>query len=107
MVESENFYTNILGLKKIYGSLEKGFVGYRLENADILIEQEEPGEFESGRYLGFSLEVRDIASFYNDYSKKGIRFSGPPEKQFWGGVMTHIEDCNGNSFSVIQTNGNT
>ena len=84
LVESENFYTNILGLNKIYGSPEKGFVGYRLENADILIEPEEPGEFESGRYLGFSLEVRDIASFYNDYLKKGVQFSGPPERQFLG-----------------------
>ena len=68
------------GLEKVYGSSENGFVGYRLENADILIETEEPSEFESGRYLGFSLEVGDIASFCSEYSEKGVQFTGPPEK---------------------------
>ena len=57
LVQSEDFYTNLLGLEKSYGSSGEGYVGYKIENADILIENEEDGEFESGRYLGFSIEV--------------------------------------------------
>ena len=102
LAESEAFYSNILGLTKAYGSQEQGFVGYHLENAKLMIETEAEGEFESGRYLGFSIEVDDIGEFYRRISGKGGKFTGPPEKQVWGGIMTHLEDCSGNSFSVIQ-----
>ena len=100
--ESENYYTNILGLNKIFGSTEEGFVGYQLDNINILIELQEQGEFECGNFLGFSLEVDDIDWFYNKSLGKGIKFTGPPEKHIWGGIMTHIEDCSGNTFSIVQ-----
>ncbi len=102
LAESENFYTNLIGLKKSYGSQKEGYIGFKIENADILIENEEEGEFESGRYLGFSIEVPDIHEFYRASTSKGVMFTGPPEPQAWGGIMTHVEDCNGNSFSVVQ-----
>ncbi len=102
LAESEDFYTNLLGLEKSFGSPSEGHVGYKIENANILIENEEDGEFESGRYLGFSIEVPDIDNFYRSLSSRGVTFTGPPEAQAWGGIMTHVEDCNGNSFSVVQ-----
>ncbi len=83
LVESQDFYTNTLRLDKVYGSAESGFVGYRLENAAIHIEKEEKEEFESGRYLGFSLEVSDIREFYEEFTARGVQFSGPPERQSW------------------------
>lgn len=107
LAQSEDFYTNLLGLEKSYGSPNEGYVGYKIENADILIENEEDGEFESGRYLGFSIEVPDINKFYRSSSSRGVTFTGPPEQQAWGGVMTHVEDCNGNSFSVVEINNLT
>jgi len=107
LVQSEDFYTNLLGLEKSYGSPNEGYVGYKIENADILIENEEDGEFESGRYLGFSIEVPDIHKFYLSSASKGVTFTGPPERQAWGGVMTHVKDCNGNSFSVVQVDNLT
>ena len=61
--ESENYYTHILGFNKLFGSIEEGFVGYRLDNIDIMIELQEPGEFECGNFLGFSLEVDIWVSF--------------------------------------------
>lgn len=100
--KSENFYTNLLGWKKTFGSVEDGFVGYRLENIDVMLEAQEQGEFECGRFLGFSLGLSDIQHFYEEGIKKGISFTGPPEQQTWGGVMTHLEDCNGNTFSIVQ-----
>ena len=102
LVRSEDFYTNQLGLEKSFGSPNEGYVGYDIENACIMIENEEKGEFECGRYLGFSIEVPDIDDFYRSLSSRGVAFTGPPERQAWAGFMTHVEDCNGNSFSVVQ-----
>lgn len=99
---SEDFYSSKLGLKKIFGSVQKGFIGYQLDNAQIIIEPEEKGEFECGRFLGFSLETTNISSFYSSKIEAGVTFIGEPKKQNWGGIMTHILDCNGNSFSVIE-----
>ena len=100
--ESENFYSNILGLEKIFGSIDDNYIGYQLDNVNLLIEPQEKGEFECGHFLGFSLEVDNIQSFYETHLLKGITFTGPPEKQFWGGIMTHIKDCNDNTFSIVQ-----
>lgn len=101
LASSEDFYTQTLGLKKLFGSREEGFIGIALENAQLLLEPEEPGEFESGRYLGFSLEVSDLDAFYEDMIKKGVRFTHKPKTQDWGAKMTHVIDPNNNSFSVI------
>ena len=55
-----------------------------------------------GRFLGFSLEVKDMDNFYQKSIELGIIFTGPPEEQVWGGIMTHVIDCSGNTFSVVQ-----
>lgn len=99
---SEQFYSKLLGFKKVFGSVSDGFVGYQLDNVQILLELEEKGEFECGRFLGFSIEVEDISTFYSTLYSKGVQFTGPPEPQFWGAMMTHIVDINGNSFSIVQ-----
>lgn len=103
--ESEAFYTEKLGLKKIFGSITEGFIGYQLDNIQLLLELEEKGEFECGKFLGFSLEVEEIYSYYEFLKERGVEFTGPPEKQFWGGLMTHIVDCSKNTFSIVQVDG--
>jgi len=100
---SEDFYTNKLGLNCIFGSINDGFVGYQLENAQVIIEPEEKGEFECGRFLGFSIDVVDIDAFYQSKRALGVKFTGPPEKQAWGGIMTHVVDASGNSFSIVKS----
>jgi len=101
--EAENFYSGLLGSNKAFGSEADGYVGFDIENVTILLEPVEADEFESGRYLGFSLEVEDIEAFYERMQQQGVSFTGPPERQFWGGIMTHVKDCSGNVFSIVQT----
>ena len=103
--ECSLFYETAIGLTKAFGGIEQGYVGFQLENSQLLVEPQEQGEFECGRYLGFSVEVEDIYLFYSECQKRGVTFTGPPEAQHWGGVMTHAKDCNGNTFSVIQSMG--
>ena len=102
--EAESFYSEKLGMQKAFGAESEGFIGYQLQNARLLLEPEEIGEFECGRYLGFSLEVDDINSFYDSSKKNGVTFTGTPEDQDWGGIMTHVEDCSKNTFSIVQSN---
>lgn len=103
VVESAEFYTILLDAAPDAGSEEDGFFLWQLENADLLVETEEPGEFEAGRFLGLSMEVPDIQSFYETAQEKQIEFAGPPEQQEWGGILLHAEDPDGNFFSVVQT----
>lgn len=105
LIASEVFYTNQLGLNKVFGSAEEGVIAYQLENVQLLLELEEKGEFECGRYLGFSVEVEDIQTFYDHLLSNNVVLTGPPEDQFWGGKMTHIIDCNKNTFSVVELVG--
>ena len=100
--QSTNFYQQSVGLQRAFGSPSDGYVGFQLENAQLLLETQEPGEFACGRYLGFSLEVEDLTGFYHECSKRGVLFTNAPKKQDWGGVMTHLKDCDGNTFSVVQ-----
>lgn len=100
--ESERFYGSVLGLTRAFGSAKEGYIGFRLENGTILLEPVDEDEFASGRYLGFSLRTEDIRRFYRESLERGITFTGPPMPQPWGGIMTHVEDCNGNIFSIVQ-----
>lgn len=99
--ESAKFYSSLLGQQATFGSSDLGYIGFAIENATLLLEYVEPGDFESGRYLGFSLEVDDIESFYNRHTQN-VNFTGPPKEQVWGGVMTHVVDCDGNTFSIVE-----
>ena len=86
--ESDIFYTEKLGLNKIFGSEDDEFIGYQLDNIQLLLELEEKEEFESGRFLGFSLEVKDMDHFYQKSIELGIIFTGPPEEQVWYGLFS-------------------
>ena len=103
LAEATVFYETAIGLQGKFGSTEKGYVGFQLENAQLLLEPQERGEFECGRYLGFSIEVEDIFLFYAECQKRGVSFTAAPQIQHWGGTMTHIKDCSGNTFSVVQS----
>ncbi len=100
-VEAAKFYTSLLGQDSSFGDAEAGFIGFVLENVTLLLEHSEPGEYESGGYRGFSLEVEDIHSFYELHQER-VKFTGPPEQQIWGGMMTHVEDGDGNVFSIVE-----
>lgn len=104
--QSAAFYAKLLEQDASFGSSSLGYIGFRLENVTLLLEGAEPGEFECGRYLGFSLAVADIAGFHARLAQD-IAFTGPPEEQVWGGVMTHVRDLSGNTLSIVQMPNDT
>ena len=46
--------------------------------------------------------VPDIQSKYRAMTAKGVRFSGPPARQPWGGVMTSFFDPDGNEVWLLE-----
>jgi predicted enzyme related to lactoylglutathione lyase len=48
--------------------------------------------------LGFS--VPDLQQFYEDKARTGIRFTMPPKKQDFGGLLAQFEDSEGARCSV-------
>ena len=100
--ESHRYYVDCIGWPEVFGSPEEGYIGFDLDGALALLEPEETGEFESGRYLGFSVSVPDLTLFYKEARKRGVSFTGSPEPQSWGGLMAHIIDNSGNTFSIVE-----
>ena len=55
-----------------------------------------------GRFTGITLTASDLEDAYQSLSGKGVRFSGPPVRQPWGGMMTSFFDPDGNEISLLE-----
>ncbi len=60
------------------------------------------GKKQIGRFTGIDLTVPDIEGVYRSLSAKGVRFSRPPTREPWGGVMTSLFDPDGNEISLLE-----
>ena len=99
------FYGEILDLPLRFRSDEAGWAEFEVGSACFGVERVDPDDAESaalvGRFVGASLEVKDIDSVYRDLSAKGVPFTHPPEKQFWGGTLAHFKDPDGNELTLL------
>jgi len=55
-----------------------------------------------GRFTGVAFETKDAAALYADLKARGVPLHGPPEKQYWGGIMLFVEDPSGNVITFLQ-----
>jgi catechol 2,3-dioxygenase-like lactoylglutathione lyase family enzyme len=55
-----------------------------------------------GRFTGVAFETKDAAALYADLKARGVPLRGPPEKQYWGGIMLFAEDPSGNVITFLQ-----
>ena len=55
-----------------------------------------------GRFTGVTFETKDAAALYADLKSRDVRVHGPPEKQYWGGIMLFAEDPSGNTITFLQ-----
>jgi len=58
-----------------------------------------------GQTTGFSFLTEDVRSVFEQWSKRGVRFTLPPMEPSWGSGQARyavFEDVDGNSFSVIE-----
>jgi catechol 2,3-dioxygenase-like lactoylglutathione lyase family enzyme len=59
---------------------------------------------EKGAFICGAFETADVHKDYEDLSKKGVRFAGPPQDRPYG-IETVLSDDSGNRFSLCQRPG--
>lgn len=98
------FYGETLGLKEKWSMPDMNAAGFDLGNAELIVEQEDPdGEDGAlvGRFVGASIQVDDIDATCSRLTEHGVSFTGPPEKQPWGGTLAHFIDPSGNVLTLL------
>src|SRR3990170_4398470 len=100
MDRAVEFYDKRLGIGVRNRSAEfPGFVELATEGTVLALnsvgDERPEGKKLIGRPTGITLTVPDIQSTYIALSAKGVRFSGPPTRQPWGGILTSLFDPDG------------
>ena len=103
MDRAVDFYADTLGIDVRNRSAEfPEFVELATQGTILALNSEPPeGKDVIGRFTGITLTVPDIEGAYRSLSGEGVRFSGPPAKQPWGGTMTSLFDPDGNEISLL------
>ena len=96
------FYEGVVGLTRSATSptaiIFEDAPGIVIESAD----DEARREGLLGRFTGISFEAADVAGLYAELKARGVPMHGPPEKQYWGGIMLFAQDPSGNTIAFIQ-----
>ena len=105
MKRAIEFYQNTLGIGVRARSPETpNWVELDTEGTTLALyspPEEWPEAKGFGRFTGINLETQDIEGVYRSLSSKGVRFSGPPTKQYWGGIETNFFDPDGNQITLL------
>ena len=96
------FYRDVLGLSLKFQSpgwseFSTGETSLSLHPAS---DKNPPGSIE----LGFN--VANLGQFHQEMSDKGVRFSMPPTKQDFGGILAQFLDSEGRPCSVAEQSSN-
>ena len=105
--EALSFYRDVVGFPVEYVNADIGWAQFSLGSAYIGLERcavDDPEAAELvGRFVGTSIEVDDIESTFQRLSAAGVEFTGPPERQPWGGTLAHFKDPDGNVLTLLGT----
>jgi len=103
LAAARRFYHEILALPINWQ--DRTAIGFDL-GADLIVElvgKDADAEDRAlvGRFVGCTIAVDDIAATYAALSAKQVKFTGPPERQPWGGVFAHFEDPSRNVLTLL------
>jgi predicted enzyme related to lactoylglutathione lyase len=90
------FYRDSLGLPLKFAS--PGWSEFATGETTLALHPASPSNPAGTVELGFT--VRDIQQFFETKSQEGMRFTMPPTKQDFGGVLAQFEDSEGGRCSV-------
>jgi len=83
-----------------------GTAGSGLPGIALCVPPEGSAEHQRiGQNTGLSFLTEDVRSVFEEWSKRGVRFSLPPMEPSWGAGQARyalFEDVDGNSFSLIE-----
>jgi lactoylglutathione lyase len=96
-----NFYQQKLGLPLRFRDEKFGYASFTTQGAGLAIARVEDQAL-VGRHTGIGLGVADIDAAYKELTAKGVKFTMPPTKQPWGGVLALFSDSEGNILYLDQ-----
>jgi 2-C-methyl-D-erythritol 4-phosphate cytidylyltransferase len=104
---ARRFYAGPVGLPLRVDGSANGYCVFSLGTVDLVIESvsgDDPQEDRAlaGRFTGLSLAVDDVAASHAQLAAAGVRFTGMPEAQSWGGTLATFEDPSGNQWQVVE-----
>jgi catechol 2,3-dioxygenase-like lactoylglutathione lyase family enzyme len=105
---AKTFFGSMLGLPLTTDGCAQGFCVFRAGDGLDLVVEAVPADAPAdeqvlvGRFSGVSFRVDDMAAAHARLRAVGVRFSGEPETQFWGGVLATFDDPAGNQYQLVQ-----
>ena len=103
--ETFTFYRDVLEWTPGFHDADMGWAEFPLEGTAIALERADPDDAEAaslvGRFVGVSLAVDDIDATFASLVERGVDFTGPPERQPWGGTLAHFRDPAGNILTLL------
>lgn len=104
---AEAFYKDTLGLPMQAGGAAAGFCVFGAGKCQLVVEAvpaDAPREDQMlvGRFTGLSFTVSDIRARHRELEHAGVRFTGGPEVQPWGGTLATFRDPAGNELQLVQ-----
>ena len=101
--EARRFYGEMLGLNQIFAS--DTAVMFDTGQAKLIVERIDADDPEVrrlvGRFTAFSFTVADMEKALSRLAGR-IEWLGPPERQAWGGILSHFKDPDGNVLTLVQ-----
>lgn len=102
---SLEFYRDVVQFPVVFADADMGWAQFELGSAHLGLERCNPDDEESselvGRFVGASIEVKDVQERYQDLVARGIEFLAPPAQQPWGGTLAHFRDPDGNVLTLL------
>jgi catechol 2,3-dioxygenase-like lactoylglutathione lyase family enzyme len=108
--EASRFYEETLGFRVGARGQDADYVVFEAQTCDLILERvsdNAPMEEQClvGRFTGLSFQVEGIESLCKTLAARGAEFSGPPERQAWGGTLATLRDPAGNEFQIVEYPG--
>lgn len=97
------FYSGVLGMKVRVDERRYNWVelGHEEPRGRLALTQQKDGKREPGGPTGIMLMVDDIHSLYKRAREKGVKFTLPPQRRPWRGIIAKIEDPDGNEVTLV------
>lgn len=107
LAAATSFYERALGLRVGARGPEASYVVFEAGGVDLVVEQVAPTAAPEeqglvGRFTGLSFSVTGIEAACAALQKRGVVFSGLPERQPWGGTLATLRDPSGNELQLVE-----
>jgi serine phosphatase RsbU (regulator of sigma subunit)/predicted enzyme related to lactoylglutathione lyase len=105
---SIRFYVEQLGFNLIFDSAVGGgrfvVVGPPDGSAVFALAPVQQGSEDSiGRSAPIVFLTENVVATYQEWCKRGVQFLEPPHKPIWGGLYAGLEDLDGNSLKLVES----